>query len=126
MFREVPILATFFLLLILSVIYIGIDGALSYPKYDSGIIIDKHYVAESNSTGTGVGMTSNGKMGVVVTSNHESEKYLLTVKTNKGEIVTVKCEPKLFYRKKLNENLDFRIQTGCFSKSNWGAYGIKK
>lgn len=122
-FRETPILSSIISLLLFGLIFILIDGISINKEPFSGIVVDKHYKAERNSTGTGYGMTSSGKTGVIVTSEHESEKFLVMVKTKSGKIFTVECEPSLYYSKKNGDEIFCHHQIGLFAKSIWSSYG---
>lgn len=64
------------------------DGIFCREIPFEGKIIDKFYKAESNQAGTGVGVSSSGKPGVIITSSHESEKFLVMVQTKEGAIFT--------------------------------------
>ena len=94
-------------------------------KYFEGTVIDKHYKAERNSTGTGYGMTSNGKMGVVVTSESEPEKFLVMVKTENAQIFTVKCSAELYYKKEIGEQIECNNYIGYFTGMSWSLRGVR-
>lgn len=42
-------------------------------------VLEKIYTPPSTSTGMGYGMTMNGKMGMVMTTSYEGEKYTLII-----------------------------------------------
>lgn len=46
--------------------------------YDAKVL-EKIYTPSSTSTGMGYGMTMSGKMGMVMTTSHEAEKYTLII-----------------------------------------------
>ena len=125
MFREMPIAIITLLVLICLIVFILIDGLASYPESFNGVVLDKHYKSETNSTGTGYGTTSNGKGGVIVTSHHESEKFLLMVKVEGGEVVTVQCEPEIYYKKELGNEIQCNAYKGFFTGLTWSLYGVK-
>lgn len=125
MFEDMPIMSSLIAIFILGLAFFLIDGIASKPEPFYGSVIDKYYKAERNSTGTGYGMTSSGKSGVIVTSEHESEKFLLMVKTDNGKVVTVECEPELYYEKQVGQKIDCKAYKGFFTSSTWSMYGVR-
>lgn len=125
MFEYMPIRSSIIAIFILVFAFFLIDGIASKPEPFYGSVIDKHYKAERNSTGTDYGMTSSGKSGVIVTSEHESEKFLLMVKTESGQVVTVECEPELYYQKEVGQKIDCKAYKGYFTGSTWSMYGVR-
>ena len=125
MFEDMPIVSSIIAIVILGLGFILIDGIASKPEAFYGNVIDKHYEVESHRTGTGVGVTSSGKTGVVMTFESEPEKFLLMVKTESGKIVTVKCEPELYYQKEIGERIDCNAYKGLFTGMVWSLYGVR-
>ncbi len=125
MFEDMPIVSSLIAIFILGLAFFLIDEIASKPEPFYGTVIDKHYKAERNSTGTSYGMTSSGKSGVIVTSEYESEKFLLMVKTDNGKVVTVKCEPELYYEKQVGQKIDCKAYKGFFTGSTWSMYGVR-
>ena len=125
MFEDMPIVSSLIAIFILGLAFFLIDGIASKPKPFYGSVIDKHYKAERNSTGIGYGMTSSGKSGVIVTSEHECEKFLLMVKTESGQVITVECEPTLYYEKQVGQKIDCKAYKGFFTGSTWSMYGVR-
>ena len=125
MFEDMPIVSSLIAIFILGLAFFLIDGIASKPEPFYGSVIDKYYKAERNITGTGYGMTSSGKNGVIVTSEHESEKFLLMVKTDNGKVVTVECEPELYYEKQVGQKIDCKAYKGFFTGSTWSMYGVR-
>jgi hypothetical protein len=123
-FEENPISGSIISILFLGIIFLLVDVFFSVPESFNGIVIDKHYKQEINTTGTGYGMTNNGQSGVIMTSQHESEKFLLMVKTESGQIFTVECSPELYYEKKLNQKINCNSYKGYFTKNIWSNYGV--
>lgn len=110
-------------LLILSVFLI--DLIFCKTETYKGHVIDKHYKPEQNSTSTGYGMTSNGQNGVVVTQVHESEKFLLIVKSNGGRIFTVEAHSTLYYQKETGDPVRFDVCVGRLTGVYYGSSVIK-
>ena len=125
MFEDMPIVSSLIAIIILGLAFFLIDGIASKPEPFYGTVIDKHYKAERNSTGTGYGMTSSGKSGVIVTSEHESEKFLLMVKTDNGKVITIECKPELYYEKQVGQKIDCKAYKGFFTGSTWLMYGVR-
>lgn len=124
-FEDMPIVSSIIAIIILGLTFLLIDGIASKPEPFYGSVIDKHYKAERNITGTGYGMTSNGTSGVIVTSEHECEKFLLMVKTENGNVVTVECEPELYYEKQIGQKIYCKAYKGFFTGSTWSMYGVR-
>jgi hypothetical protein len=90
-----------------------------------GVVIDKQYKAESTLMGTGTGVGSNGQVTTVVMTETDSEKFLLIVRDKEDEIITVECEPQLYYEKEEKEELEFEVYTGKILGIEWGNKGLK-
>lgn len=125
MFEDMPIVRSLITIFILVLTFFLIDGIASKPEPFYGSVIDKHYKAERNSTGTGYGMTISGKSDVIVTSEYEIEKFLLMVKTDNGKVVNVECEPELYYEKQVGQKIDCKAYKGFFTGSTWSMYGVR-
>ncbi|MBE7671577.1 hypothetical protein F7649_10680 [Tenacibaculum piscium] len=125
MIKDMPIMSSVIALIILGVTFIVIDVINAKPKQFYGTIIDKHYKAERNSNGTGYGMTSNGKMGVVVTSESEPEKFLVMVEIENGKIFTVECSPELYYKKQIGEKIECNNHICSFTGMSWSKKGVR-
>jgi len=122
---EMPVISGIFALIFLGILFITADSLMSKPEFYTGNVIDKHYSARSQRTGTGVGVTTGGQTAVVVTSTSEPEKFLLMVKTKSGSVVTVKCKPELYYEKEIGSPIEFAIFKGRFTGMSWGIQGVR-
>jgi hypothetical protein len=125
MFEDMPVISSIFALILFGLLFIMVDGLIPKPEFYTGNVIDKHYSARSHRTGTGVGITSGGQTGVVVTSTTEPEKFLLMVKTKSGQIVTAKCKPELYYEKEIGSPIEFAVFKGRFTGISWGVRGVR-
>ena len=125
MFKEMPIVSSLMLIFILGLVFVTIDGLASKPEPFTGSVIDKYYQAEKNSTSTGFGTTSDGKSGVIVTTQHANQKFLLMVKNENGNIVTVECTSELYYEKQIGQQIYCKAYKGFFTGSIWSMHGIK-
>ena len=125
MFEDMPIVSSIIAIFILGIAFILIDVIESKPEPFYGSVIDKHYKAERNSTGFGYGMTSGGKSGVIVTSENESEKFLVMIKTETGKVVTVECEAELYYEKQVGQKFDCNAYKGLFTGWTWSMHGVR-
>jgi hypothetical protein len=125
MFLDMPVISGIILIIVLGMAFILVDGICTKPIEFSGQVIDKHYSAKRNSTGTGYGMMSNGKSGVIVTTEHEDEKFLVMVKTNDGEVVTAECSASIYYSKYNGSILNCVKNKGFFTGLVWSINGIR-
>lgn len=125
MFEDMPVISSIIAIFILGLAFLLIDGIASKPEPFYGNVIDKHYKAERNSVGTGTAIGSNGSVGVVTTTETDPEEFLIMVKTETGKIVTVKCEPELYYEKQVGQKIDCKAYKGFFTGSTWSMYGVR-
>lgn len=125
MLKKMRTVSSIIAIFVLVLAFLLIDVIASKPDPFYGSVIDKHYKAERNSTATGYGMTSSGKSGVIVTSEHESEKFLLMVKNENGNVVTVECDPELYYEKQVGQKIHCKAYKGYFTKTTWSMYGVR-
>ena len=125
MFEDMPIVSSLIAIFILGLTFLLIDVIASEPELFYGTVINKHYKAEIERSGTGYGMTSSGQSGVIVISEYESEKFLLMVKNEKGNIVTVECKPELYYEKQVGQKIDCNTYKGFFTGLIWSMSGVR-
>lgn len=125
MFKDMPIVSSIIAIVILGFAFILIDGIASKPEAFYGNVIDKHYKAERTSVGTGTAFSSNGGVGVITTTEIDPAEFLIMVKTESGQIVTVKCEPELYYEKEIGERIDCNAYKGLFTGMVWSLYGVR-
>ena len=125
MFEDMPIVSSIIAIVILATDLFLIDVIASKPEAFYGNVIDKHYKAERTSVGTGTAVGSNGNVDVVTTTEVDPEEFLIMVKTESGQIVTVKCEPELYYQKEVGERIDCNAYKGLFTGIVWSLYGIR-
>jgi hypothetical protein len=123
--KPIPILSSIMAILILGLTFIVIDQIASKPEAFYGNVIDKHYKAERTSVGTGTSVGSNGSVGVVTTTEVDPEEFLIMVKTESGKIVTVNCEPELYYQKEVGERIDCNAYKGLFTGMVWSLHGVR-
>ena len=114
-----------FAIIILTVILFLVDGIGARSETFYGYVVDKHYQAADNSIGSGTVVNSNGETGVLTTYNQKREKFLLMVKTENGKIVTVECEPELYYGKTINEQIECEANKGLITGSVWSLRGVE-
>ena len=125
MFEDMPIVSSTIAIVILGLAFILIDGIAIKPEAFYGSVIDKHYKAERTSVRAGTAVGSNGNVGVVATTEVDPEEFLIMVKTASGKIVTVKCEPELYYEKEIGERIDCNAYKGLFTGMVWSLYGVR-
>jgi hypothetical protein len=112
------------LIFVLIIGFVLIDIIAIQTEPFEGIVIDKNYKAKVNSFGTGYGIANNGKSDLILSSQYESEKFLLMVKIENGDIVTVKCDPKLYYKKSIKDRLNCNAYKGFLSGITYLTYGV--
>lgn len=125
MFEDMPIVSSIIAIVILAIAFFLIDGIASKPEAFYASVVDKHYKAERTSVGTGTAVGSNGNVGVVTTTEVDPEEFLIMVKTESGKIVTVKCEPELYYEKEIGQRIDCNAYKGLFTGMVWSLYGVR-
>lgn len=101
-----------------------LDGILSVPENYNVRIIDRHYEAEHNSSGTGIGVVG-GETAVIYTNEYEDEKFLLMAALEDGSIVTAKTSAHIYYTKAVGGRAVCEINYGRWSGINWGCYIVK-
>jgi hypothetical protein len=89
-----------------------------------GIVLQKIYVPERSSIGIGTGITPNGYVATVITSNNEFEKYQLIVKIE-NEIITADCSPETYFSVKDSDMVKGEFYIGPLTKILYGAHIFK-
>lgn len=112
-------------LLAALLIFAIIDNCLSYPISYEGIVVDKHYKAETTSTSVGVMSANNGASGTVVTSETSPEAFLIMVRLPSGDIITTNCTSKLYYQKQVGDSVIGNYNIGKFTGCYWSIETIK-
>jgi hypothetical protein len=107
-------LLIFLLIPILFIAVNLIDRGLSTIEYDSGKVIDKNSTTETTTYTTGL----VGSKYMLLT-NTSDEKYVLTVKTNKGTVLIVDTDPNIYYSKQINDSVYIAQYIGGLSNANW-------
>ncbi len=123
-FKDNPLFSSTILILILGIAFILIEIFFCNKETFYGKVMDKQYKSETTSVGTGTIVNPNGSVGVV-TTNVDPEEFLIMVKTENGKIVTVKCEPELYYEKQIGEQIEFNVCKGFLTKTIWLYRGVK-
>jgi hypothetical protein len=101
--------------LVLSIlVFFLVDGLASTSHDFKGVIVDKHYKAEHSSTGVGVG----AKGEAVVTTQHESEKFILMVK-RAGKVHTVTTTAEKYYQHSIGDQVKCKEWKGLITKQTW-------
>jgi len=120
--RQDIFLPSVFILAILLISFILIDENCGKTETHKATLIDKQYNAEQNSIGSGYGMTTSGQSGMIITSSHEDEKFILIVKTKGGAIKSIQCTSKEYYSKQLGQTIEYNQNKGYFTNKNWKIY----
>ena len=119
------ILFAFLFIVIGFIAFILVDACCGHFAYYNGVVIDKHYEAEHNSTGIGNTVGANGQVGIVTTIENDPEKFLLIVKKENGKIVTTDAAPELYYKKQIGHLVYCRSFLGKWSGIEWGNETVK-
>jgi hypothetical protein len=101
-------------LVILGAVLVLVDALASTGHDFIGVIVDKHYVSEHSSTGVGV----NSKGESVITTHHESEKFLLMVKSVDG-IKTVTTTSEKYYQYSVGDQVKCKEWKGLITNLTW-------
>ena len=124
MFEDAPIISSCFALLIILLILLIVDVAASKPRQFIGVVIDKHYKAERTFSGTGTTINSDGKVGIISTTERDPEEFLIMVKSE-NHIQTVKSSPEIYYTKSKGNQIVCVRYEGFFSGAVWSVRGIE-
>jgi hypothetical protein len=124
-FEDMPIIGIIVTLMVLVFLFVLVDGAASIPTSLSGEVVGKHYEPMRTSIGNGNGLGNEGGVVTTTTTEITPEKFLIMVKTENDEIITVKCSPELYYREKVGDTIDLYVYEGFFTGINYGAYGVQ-
>lgn len=126
-FEDMPVMASISTLIMLILLLATVDFASSFGNEEiyNGVIVDKQYSARRTSTGTGTAIGTNGRVGVVTTTDTSPEKFLLMVRDKDGKIHTVTCEPELYYVKENEDSLRYFIRKGRVLGGVWSIKGIE-
>lgn len=122
LFEETPIVSSVLLLFLLAIALIISDAIFHTDKPFEGIIMDKHYKSEENSTGTGTTINSDGNIGIITTSSHSDEKFLLIIKTIDGQYKTAESTPETYYTKKVGDKISGAEHIGKILGICWETY----
>lgn len=102
------------LFVILGFVWIDTRGAIEEVMV--GTVIDRNYTPPESSTGMGYGMTTNGHMATVITSNSTPENFALFVRDDKtGDVEKITVKPTIFYDKPNGSKLRMNFQRGTIS-----------
>ena len=101
-----------------SAIYDSLDRKRSTKEIVTGDLIDKRYVGEQSSTGTGTAIlpSSGGglSVGIVSTSSSSPEEFLLFIKASR--VYKIECDMQQFYSVKVGDKVRIEISIGGLSK----------
>lgn len=112
-------------LILAFILFLFVDVIFGRLVEYEAIIIDKHYVPEKNSTGVGNYIDANGQVGIISTSSHESEKFLIIVKAVNGQIVTTESEPSIYYKKEIGDSVLCKSFLGLLTGTEWTSETVK-
>lgn len=126
LFKEAPYLMGACGLLIGFLIFLLVDGLASTVTQQQGTVVDKHYEAERSGLETGTAVTTDGEVGIVTTVETTPEQFVIMIKTSDQEVITLKCEPKLFYQKEPGDPMSYQVRRGLFTGWTWSVRPAKQ
>ena len=108
--------------LIIWLIYGGIydyfDNRSATIETLTGELIDRRYIGEQTSSGTGTAILPNTNggvgLGLVSTSSHSDEEFLFFIKADK--VYKVEVDMQQFYAYKIGDKIRFELKRGGLSK----------
>lgn len=80
----------------LCVLFVGEIVAFHNTEQRQGMVLDKSYSPERNSTGSGLVSDGKGGTSYVMTNEHESEKWKVILQDG-NDVVTADAAPQLYY-----------------------------
>lgn len=127
MFREgnifigviVSVLGLLVALLVGALILKAVDYFSGHDENMTVTVIEKVYSPPHSSSGTGVGVGGNGQVGMVVTFNHESEKYILLVKDKNGVTFSREVDAASYAKAAIGVDYVITIRVGGLSKERF-------
>jgi hypothetical protein len=108
----VTIIGLFVIAIVLVLGLLAFNWCAGHDERIQVAVISKLYSPEHNSIGSGVGVMGNGKVGMVITSQHESEKFILIVKDSSGECFSCKVNATTYVNAKENDIITITIRIG--------------
>jgi MFS superfamily sulfate permease-like transporter len=107
--------------MIISAIYSAIDQRTASTVLSMGTIIDKKYVGETNTSGTGTAIIPNSSggvgVGIVSTSQHQDEQWLVFVNDGR-EICKIESNMQQFYSLEVGAKVTIENKIGGLTHKN--------
>jgi len=104
-------------------IYDKIDNNRATKTQHNGLLIDKKYIGEYSTSGTGTAVvpSTNGGVGigVVSTSSHADEQFIFFVKSDK--VYKIPVDMQNFYSLSVGDKIKFNVLIGGLSKKELSA-----
>lgn len=104
-----------------SAIYSTIDKKTSSIVLSIGVIVDKKYVGETNTSGTGTAIIPNSSggvdVGIVSTSQHQDEQWLVFVNDG-GDICKIESNMQQFYSLEVGAKATIENKIGGLTHKN--------
>jgi hypothetical protein len=105
----------------ISAIYSAIDKKTSSIVLSIGVIVDKKYVGETNTSGIGTAIIPNSSggvgVGIVSTSQHQDEQWLVFVNDG-GEICKIASNMQQFYSLQVGAKATIENKIGGLTHKN--------
>jgi hypothetical protein len=116
---------TIIILIVGGLVFLLIDALCSTNKYiGTGTVVEKAYSPEETSTGTGYGVGANGNSGIIITTTHKDEEYILFVNMN-GRFVKTKTKMSDYIRSKNGDEMKVYHAIGLITGWTWETYSAQ-
>lgn len=97
---------------IVSFVLLGYDIFFSKPLLMKGIVVDKVYMPQKNSSGQNVLPYMRYKSYDYVVSTEKHEQWIAFVKTEDGQVLKVNCHSHHYDHKQIGDTLHFKEYVG--------------
>jgi hypothetical protein len=108
--------------LIYHLVYDKIDSAKANKQILYGELIDKRYMGEQTTSGTGTMIIPNMNggigVGIVSGSSHTDEEFLFFIKADK--VYKTEVDMQQFYSYKIGDRISFEVKIGGLSREELG------
>jgi hypothetical protein len=112
----------FSVLLLLCLAGLVVFGSLVFdpPEHLSGTVIEKIFVPASKVVG---GTPQGMRRGGYTVATVREDQWIAVVRTDKGDTLTVHCDPKHYGQKEVGERIKFREYEGSLLHISYFAHG---
>ncbi|MCT4288582.1 hypothetical protein HZP25_17925 [Elizabethkingia anophelis] len=97
-------------LIVVIIVFFSIDMFGFKTKYVDGVLLEKVFTPESNSTFVGYNQNANGG-GVIVGNNHQSEQFKYIVQVG-DKVKTADVSKNRYYKYNIGDSLKIKVYIG--------------